>query len=372
MLDYGLLGSHSVRVAPPIELSESEEDELIRLAHSKVDSVRLVERARIVLLAAQGLQDRQIGEELEIDRITAGRWRKRYIEAGLTGIERDLPRGAPPLKVNVAELVERTTQTNPEAATHWSTRKMAAVLGVSASTVMRHWQANGLKPHLVRGFKISRDPKFVEKLEDIVGLYMSPPEHAIVLCCDEKSQVQALDRTQPGLPLKKGRAQTMTHDYKRHGTTTLFAALNVLDGQVIGQCQPRHTHVEWLKFLRQIDRHTPRDKTLHLIADNYATHKHPVVQQWLAKHPRFHMHFTPTSASWLNMVERFFRDLTVERLRRGVFTSVRELEAAIHEFVAHHNTDPKPFIWTKSARDILEKVIRANRRLSRKQNATLH
>ena len=201
---------------------------------------------------------------------------------------------------------------------------------------------------------------------------MSPPEHALVLCCDEKSQVQALDRTQPGLPLKKGRAETMTHDDKRNGTTTLFAALNILDGQVIGQCQQHHTHVEWLKFLKKIDREAPKDKTLHLIADNYATHKHPVVQEWLAKHPRFNMHFTPTSASWLNMVERFFRDITTERLRRGVFTSVPELISAIDEYIAHHNTQPKPFIWTKSARDILQKVIRANSRLSSKQNATLH
>ena len=368
----GLHRSQSVRVAPTIELSQEDEAELVRLAHSRLSSVRLAERARIVLLAAQGLQNLQIAQQLGVDRITAGRWRRRYIESGLAGIERDLPRGAPPVKVDVAKLVELTTQTQPEAATHWSTRKMAAVLDVSPSTVMRHWQANGLKPHLVRGFKISRDPKFVEKLEDIVGLYMTPPEHALVLCCDEKSQVQALDRTQPGLPLKKGRAQTMTHDYKRHGTTTLFAALNVLDGKVIGQCQQRHTHAEWLKFLRQIDRQTPKGKTLHLIADNYATHKHPAVQKWLDKHPRFNMHFTPTSASWLNMVERFFRDLTTERLRRGVFTSVPELVATIDEYVAHHNTDPKPFIWTKSARDILQKVIRANSRLSGKQNATLH
>jgi transposase len=372
MLYYGLHWSQSVRVAPVIELSQEDEAELIGLAQSKLSSVRLAERARIVLLAAQGLQNLQIAQELDIDRITAGRWRQRYIESGLAGIERDLPRGAPPAKMDVAKLVELTTQTKPEAATHWSTRKMAAVLKVSPSTVMRHWQANGLKPHLVRGFKISRDPKFVEKLEDIVGLYMAPPEHALVLCCDEKSQVQALDRTQPGLPLKKGRAQTMTHDYKRHGTTTLFAALNVLDGKVIGQCQQRHTHAEWLKFLRKIDRETPKGKTLHLIADNYATHKHPAVQEWLAKHPRFNMHFTPTSASWLNMVERFFRDITTERLRRGVFTSVAELEAAIGEYVAHHNTNPKPFIWTKSARDILQKVIRANSRLSSKQNETLH
>ena len=249
---------------------------------------------------------------------------------------------------------------------------MAEQLGVSAASISRHWRKNGLKPHLVRGFKVSRDPKFVEKLEDIVGLYMSPPEHALVLCCDEKSQVQALDRTQPGLPMKKGQAGTMTHDYKRNGVTTLFAALNVLDGHVIGQCQQRHTHVEWLKFLRQIDRETPKGKTLHLIADNYATHKHPVVQEWLAKHPRFNMHFTPTSASWLNMVERFFRDISENRLRRGVFTSVPELTTAIDGYIAHHNVKPKPFVWTKSARDILQKVIRANSRLSSKQNATLH
>ena len=361
-----------MRVAPVVVLSEEQEAELTQLVRSGCTSVRLAQRARIVLLAAQGRQNKEIAEQLGIGRVQVGRWRERYLESGLPGIERDLPRGAPPVKVDVAKLVELTTQSTPEAATHWSTRKMGAALGVSASTVMRHWQAHGLKPHIVRGFKVSRDPQFVEKLEDIVGLYMSPPEHALVLCCDEKSQVQALDRTQPGLPLKKGRAQTMTHDYKRHGTTTLFAALNVLDGKVIGQCQQRHTHAEWLKFLRKIDRQTPRDKILHLIADNYATHKHPLVQQWLAKHPRFNMHFTPTSASWLNMVERFFRDLTTERLRRGVFTSVPELVSAIEDYVAHHNTDPKPFIWTKSARDILQKVIRANSRLSSKQNATLH
>jgi len=361
-----------LRVAPEISLTDEQERELTRLARSKRTSVRLAQRAQIVLLAAQGLQNQEIAQKLGIGRVQVARWRKRYLESGLQGIERDRPRGAPPVKVDVAKLVELTTQSTPEAATHWSTRKMGKTLGVSASTVMRHWQAHGLKPHIVRGFKVSRDPKFVEKLEDIVGLYMSPPEHALVLCCDEKSQVQALDRTQPGLPLKKGRAATMTHDYKRNGTTTLFAALNVLDGQVIGQCQPRHTHLEWLKFLRQIDRHTPKGKTLHLIADNYATHKHPVVQAWLDKHPRFHMHFTPTSASWLNMVERFFRDITTERLRRGVFTSVPELVAAIDEYIAHHNTHPKPFIWTKNARDILQKVIRANSNLSSKQNGTLH
>jgi transposase len=372
MLYFGLHWSEQVRVAPSVVLTDEQHSELTRLARSKRTSVRLAQRARIVLLAAKGVLNKDIAEQLGVGRVQVARWRERYVACGLQGIERDLPRGAPPVKMDVAKLVELTTQTTPEAATHWSTRKMGAVLGVSASTVMRHGQAHGLKPHLVRGFKVSRDPLFIDKLEDIVGLYLSPPEHAMVLCVDEKSQVQALDRTQPGLPLKKGRAQTLTHDYKRNGTTTLFAALNVLDGQVIGQCQPRHTHAEWLKFLRQIDRQTPKGKTLHLIADNYATHKHPAVQAWLVKHPRFHMHFTPTSASWLNMVERFFRDITVNRLRRGVFTSVPELVAAIDEYIAHHNTKPKPFIWTKSAADILQKVIRANSRLSSKQNATLH
>ena len=258
MLHYDLHWSEQLRVAPVIHLTDEEERELTRLARSKRTSVRLAQRAQIVLLAAQGLQNKDIAECLGIGRVQVARWRERYLESGLEGIERDLPRGAPPVKVDVAKLVELTTQSKPVAATHWSTRTMGASLGVSASTVMRHWQAHGLKPHIVRGFKVSRDPKFIEKLEDIVGLYMSPPEHALVLCCDEKSQVQALDRTQPGLPMKKGRAATMTHDYKRNGTTTLFAALNVLDGQVIAQCQQRHRHTEWLKFLRKIDRETPQ------------------------------------------------------------------------------------------------------------------
>ena len=361
-----------MRKAPVIELSSAERAQLMRLARSKTSSVRLARRAQIVLGAADGLDNETIAAQVGAGRVQVGRWRTRYAEGGLAAIEQDLPRGGRPVKVDAARIVRLTTQTLPAAATHWSTRTMAAQVGVSDTTVLRVWRQHGLKPQRVRSFKVSRDPQFVEKLEDIVGLYMSPPEHALVLCCDAKSQVQALDRTQPGLPLKKGRAQTMTHDYKRNGTTTLYAALNVLDGQVFGQCQQRHTHLEWLRFLRQIDREAPKDKTLHLIADNYATHKHPTVQQWLAKHPRFHMHFTPTSASWLNMVERFFRDLTTERLRRGVFTSVPDLIAAIEHHVAHHNADPKPFIWSKSARDILQKVIRANGRLSSKQNEALH
>ena len=361
-----------MRVAVDISLDEDERAVLEKIVRSNLSSVRLVQRARIVLLASKGKQNKDIAQMLDVGRVQVSRWRKRYADFGLPGIEKDLPRGAPPRTVDVERLVDLTTQFKPEDATHWSTRKMAAELGVSAASVSRHWQRLGLKPHLERTFKVSRDPKFVEKLEDIVGLYMSPPENALVLCCDEKSQVQALDRTQPGLPLKKGRAATMTHDYKRNGTTTLFAALNILDGTVIGHCQARHRHTEWLKFLRQIDRQTPQGKDLHLVCDNYATHKHPKVMEWLEKHPRFHLHFTPTSASWLNMVERFFRDLTCQQLRRGVFTSVPELIETIDQYIGTHNKKPKPFIWTAKANDILEKVVRANRKLSSKQNATLH
>jgi transposase len=361
-----------MRVAPDIVLSTTEKKTLERLARSNTSSVRLARRAKLILLAAQGLDNQVIAAQLGVGRVQVGRWRTRYAEGGLQAIEKDLPRGGRKPRVDHQKIVELTTQTTPKSATHWSTRTMAEAAGVSATTVARVWRAHGLKPHRIRSFKVSRDPRFVEKLEDIVGLYLSPPEHALVLCCDEKSQVQALDRTQPGLPLKKGRAATMTHDYKRNGTTTLFAALNILDGQVIAQCQQRHRHVEWLKFLKKIDRETLQDKTLHLIADNYATHKHPAVKQWLDKHPRFEMHFTPTSASWLNMVERFFRDLTSDRLRRGVFHSVPDLISAIDDYIATHNENPKPFIWTAQANDILEKVIRANRRLSSKQNDALH
>jgi transposase len=361
-----------MRVAPTIRLSAEEEHSLTRLSRSNTTSVRLARRARIVLLAAAGLENQAIAAELKIGRVQVGRWRERYAQGGLAAIERDLQRGGRQPKADAAEIVRRTTQTQPLAATQWSTRTLAREMGVSDTTVLRVWRAHGLKPHRVESFKVSRDPNFIEKLEDIVGLYLSPPEHALVLCCDEKSQVQALDRTQPGLPLKKGRAATMTHDYKRHGTTTLFAALNTLEGSVIARCEPRHRHTEWLAFLRQIERETPQDKALHLICDNYATHKHPKVQEWLAKHPRFQVHFTPTSASWLNMVERFFRGLTVDRLRRGVFRSVPDLIATIDAYIADHNSHPKPFIWTAKANDILQKVIRANARLSSKQNEALH
>jgi len=290
----------------------------------------------------------------------------------LAGIERDLPPGAPPRKIDVEKLSEPTTQSTPEAGTHWSCRTLAAQMGISAGSVMRYWHQHGLKPHLSKTFKVSCDPAFAGKLHGIAGLYLSPPEHAIVLCCDEKSQIQALDRTQPGLPLKKGRVQTMTHGYKHNGTSALFAPLNVLDGQVIAQCQPRHAHVQWPGFVRQIVRQTPAGRELHLIADNYATHKHPKVQRWLDKHPRFHMHFTPTSASWLNMVERFLRDLGINRLRHGVFANVPAPVAAIKEYGAVHKHNPKPFIRTKSAQDILQKVMRKNTQLSAKKNQTLH
>ena len=249
---------------------------------------------------------------------------------------------------------------------------MAAETGLSKSTVGRIWKSFGLKPHQVDTFKISNDPQFVDKVRDVVGLYLDPPEKALVLCVDEKSQIQALDRSAPVLPMMPGMPERRTHDYVRHGTTTLFAAMSTLDGSVISRCAQRHRHVEWLDFLRQIDRETPKDKELHLVCDNYATHKHPKVVDWLSKHPRFQMHFTPTSASWLNMVERFFRDITTEQLRRGVFRSVPELIAAIEEYIAAHNQNPKPFVWTAKANDILQKVIRANRRLGSKKNEALH
>ena len=257
------------------------------------------------------------------------------------------------------EVIRKTTRERPAHATHWSTRTMAAEMGISPASVRRIWTRNGLKPHLLRTFKVSNDPHFAEKLEDIVGLYLNPPDHALVFSVDEKSQIQALDRTQPGLPIKKGRAGTMTHDYKRHGTTTLFAALCTLTGHVISTCMPRHRHQEWIRFLNLINMEVPNDLDVHLICDNYATHKHEKVKRWFARHPRFHVHFTPTSASWLNMVERFFRDLTDTRLRRGVFRSVLEVIDAIDEYIVHHNERPKPFIWTKKASDILAKVVRA-------------
>src|SRR3954467_8641432 len=361
-----LPGENRMRLAPRIELTEVQREQLEKLSRGRSQPQRLVERAQIILLAFEGKQNREIAELLGVTRRTVGRWRSRFAAQGMAGIEKDAPRPGRRRSLAedfVEEVVRKTTQDKPAKATHWSTRSLAKAVGVSASTIRRIWHRHGLKPHLTRTFKLSNDPDFVAKLEDVIGLYLNPPEHALVLSVDEKSQIQALDRTQPGLPLKRGRCGTMTHDYKRHGTTTLFAALNTLDGTVIGTCMPKHRHQEWIRFLALLDRQTPKEKEIHLIADNYATHKHPKVREWLARHPRFHVHFTPTSASWLNMVERFFRDLTHNQLRRGSFDSVEELISAVEEYLAQHNADPAPFIWTKSARDILEKVTRARQSL---------
>ena len=351
-----------MRVAVPITLTKDEHRELQKFARGRSTPTRLVLRAKIVLRAAAGKRNDVIAEELGVQQKTVGLWRKRFAEKRIAGIEKDASgRGRPATTdaAKVAEIIRITTQEDRPNATHWSTRDMAKVVGVSAATVRRIWSAHGLKPHLFRTFKVSRDPDFAEKLEDIVGLYLSPPANAIVLSCDEKSQIQALDRTQPSLPFRSGRTKTVTHDYKRNGTSTLFAALNTATGHILSMCSKRHRHTEWLKFLRLIDRETPKHLAVHVIADNYATHKHEKVKQWLARNPRFHMHFTPTSASWLNMVERFFRDITTKRIRRGVFPSVRVLVAAIKDYIAEHNLEPKPFIWTAKASDILAKVSRA-------------
>jgi len=355
-----------MRVARPVILNLDQRQLLEQQSRARSLPARQVERARIVLRAAEGWQDKEIADELGITPEKAARWRNRFLEGGIVALQQDAPRSGRPRTLPAdkeKQIVEKTTQDKPDAATHWSTRTMAVATGVSEATVRRIWHKHGLKPHLVRTFKVSNDPQFAEKLEAVVGLYLNPPEHALVLCVDEKSQIQALDRTQPGLPIKKGRCGTMTHDYKRNGTATLFAALNTLDGTVISMCDDRHRHQEWLKFLRVIDNLTPEAKQIHLIADNYATHKHPKVRRWLERHPRFHMHFTPTSSSWLNMVERFFRDLTEKRIRRGVFRDVQELITAIGDYIDHHNRKPKPFIWTAKANDILEKVKRARKAL---------
>src|SRR5690348_11239721 len=360
-----------MRIAPAITLSSDQHAALEQWARSRSLPARVVERARIVLLAAEGRQDKQIAAAMKITPKKVSRWRSRFLTLGMAGLERDASRPGRSPKITasfVRRVVNLTTRQKPPNATHWSTRSMAASVGISEASVRRIWHSHGLKPHRVESFKISRDPEFAEKLEDIVGLYLNPPEHALVRGGDEKGQIQALDRTQPGRPVKRGRRQTMTHDYKRNGTATLFAALNAANGEVYGLCQERHRHQEWLKFLRLLDQAMPSHLDLHLIGDNYATHKHPKVQRWLARHPRFHMHFTPTSASWLNMVERFFRDLTENRLRRGVFRSVEELVAAIFDYIDLHNENPKPFIWTAKAADILEKVKRARRALHKRHS----
>ncbi len=355
-----------MRTSRRITIPEPDHIALERLARGRNTPQKVALRAKIVLLSGMGAPTGEIMRALDTTAPTITLWRDRYVAAGVAGLVKDATRPGrnPSLsQATVQGIVELTLREPPADTTHWSTRSMARVAGVSPATVQRIWKAHGLQPHRVRTFKLSRDPQFLEKLHDIVGLYVDPPKKALVFSVDEKSQIQALDRTQPGLPMKRGRAGTMTHDYKRNGTTTLFAALNVLTGDVIGQCTARHRHDEFLRFLKKIGRETPPNLDLHLIVDNYATHKHAAVERWLRRHPRVHLHFTPTSASWLNLVERFFAELTQKRLRRGVFKSVRELESAIREYLHQRNQHPRPFVWTASVQAILQKVSRAKEAL---------
>jgi len=355
-------------MASSCELLPAERDQLQQwlTAHGTPQQVAL--RCRIVLAAAEGQSDVAIAEQLSVNRKTVILWRTRFSEERLDGLWQIAPgRGRKPTYDidKIAAVVEATLQTKPEGMTHWSCRLMAKSQGVSKSTVNYIWQAHNLKPHRVETFKLSRDPKFLDKMTDVVGLYVNPPQQAIVLCVDEKSQIQALDRTQPGLPIKKGRCGTMTHDYKRNGTTTLFAALETLQGKVVGQCYQRHRHQEFLKFLRTIDKEFPGKVPLHLIMDNYGTHKHANVRAWLKRHPRFVLHFVPTSSSWLNLVERWFGELDDKAIRRGVFHSVADLQASINAFLKVWNEDPKPFVWTATVDSITEKLSRCRQTLEK-------
>jgi transposase len=347
--------------SPPLELPGATREVLEALSKSATAPHREVVRAKALLLAAEGVANTAIGARLGVSPTSVVAWRERFAADGLTRFAQVREgRGRKPQipQAKIDEIVQLTQHSKPEGQTHWSCRTMAKATGVSAATVQRVWSSRGLKPHLVETFKLSNDKRFEEKLVDVVGLYLNPPDKAVVLCLDEKSQIQALDRTQPSLPMKKGRAGTMTHDYKRNGTTTLFAALDVLSGKVIGQCLPQHTNNELIHFLKKVDREVPKGLAVHVITDNYGTRGQENVVAWLAKHPRFHFHFTPTSSSWLNLVERWFRELTQKALRRGVFRSVPDLIAAINTYLDAHNADPKPFVWTASAEQILEKVRR--------------
>jgi transposase len=353
--------------AAPLPMSDTDRAILAKIAGQVTAAHREVVRARVLLAAADGIGNRAIARDHGVSAITVRAWREAFAASGLTGWgEVKKGRGRKPSipDATIAEIVRVTTTQTPKGATHWSTRSLAKELGISHSTVHRVWSELGLKPHRVDTFKVSNDPEFDAKVVDVVGLYLNPPEKAIVLCMDEKSQIQALDRTQATLPMKPGRAQTMTHDYKRHGTTTLFAALDVLTGEVIGQCLPRHRHTEFLKFLKTIDREVPNGLQIHLVLDNYSTHKHQTVKHWLSNHKRFHLHFTPTSSSWLNQVERWFRDLTEKNLRRGIFGSVPDLITSIEKYIEANNDDPTPYVWTATAESILAKVARARTALT--------
>lgn len=347
-------------------MSDSERATLEQLSRSQTAAHRQVQRAKVLLLAADGVANTRISTQIGVTPVTVRAWRARFLQDGLAKlgqVREGRGRKASISEAQVRAIVHDTLHTKPEGETHWSCRTMAQHAGVSSATVQRIWHDLGIKPHRVDTFKVSTDPRFEEKLTDVVGLYLDPPEKAVVLCLDEKSQVQALDRTQPSLPMVKGRGATMTHDYKRHGTTTLFAALNVLTGEVTGRCFDRHRHEEFLKFLKVIDAEVPKGQAIHVILDNYSTHKHENVQRWLGTHKRFHLHFIPTSSSWLNQVERWFRDLDTKALRRGSFASVPHLIAAIEDYLQAHNTEPTPFVWTATAESILAKVTRARRKL---------
>lgn len=354
------------RPKKPLVMTSEERAKLEQWARRPKSAQRLALRARLVLRCAEGLSHQAVARELRVSGATVGKWRERFRTARLEGLA-DEPRPGAPREISdsqVEEVVTRTLESTPPQATHWSTRSMARATKVSHMAVARIWRAFGLQPHRSETFKLSSDPFFVEKVRDIVGLYLNPPEHALVLCVDEKSQVQALDRTRPLLPLRPGVPERQTHDYIRHGTTSLFAALEVATGKVIGRCQHRHRSQEFLKFLEEVDRQLAVGPEVHIVMDNYGTHKTPKVKRWFARHPRYHLHFTPTSASWLNQVERFFAEITRRRIRRGSFTHVRELEQAIHDYLEHHNRHPKPFVWTATADGILGKVKRFCERTS--------
>lgn len=350
--------------ASALPVSHPDRAELTRWSRASTTEQRLAFRARLLLLAAAGRSNAAIARELSCTRPTVIKWRARYQEQGLAGVREDAPRSGRPRTITAEQeraVVEATLHTTPPDATHWSSRTLAAAQGLGRTAVQAIWRAYGLQPHRVETFKLSTDPQFADKLRDVVGLYLAPPDRALVISVDEKSQIQALERTRPVEPLGPGQPERQTHDYRRHGTTTLFAALDVATGKIIGECLPRHRHGEFLQFLKTVDRRTRKDYDLHLIVDNYGPHKHPKVQEWLGAHPRFHLHFTPTSASWLNLVERFFAEITRKRIRRGSFTSVGELTRAIQDYLQQHNRRPKPFIWTARADDILSKVLRCQR-----------
>ena len=354
----------------PLAVSGEQREQLEQWLAAPGTSQGVAVRCRIVLAAAGGDPDPKIAADLQVSRPTVMLWRERFAEQGLESLWKIAPgRGRKPTydADRVKEILDATLQSRPKGMTHWSCRLMAKQQGVSKSTISNIWRGHNLKPHRVKRFKLSRDPKFLEKLTDVVGLYLNPPQQALVLCVDEKSQIQALNRTQPGLPLKKGRCGTMTHDYKRHGTTTLFAALEIAQGKVVGQCQQRHRNQEFLKFLATIDQEFPGQVPLHLVMDNYGSHKHPNVQAWLQRHPRFHCHFVPTSCSWLNLIERWFGELTSKRVRRGSFFSVAELQQAILEFLAVWNEAPRPFVWMATVDSITAKLSRCRQTLEQIQ-----